>query len=330
MLLHTNSSASDFKECSVNQEREVKAFHLEAVRNITSSLSSLNNKEYKSVKRNGEILKNVFGRNDAAIKGEIRTNLEIVKFYIESASVKCSAAASSIHLNTPFFITQLEDTIAIDYSPDFFQISDPPHQGFIKRLFYYKFSAGQTKLTTKELDLSAKYQELVYLHSAFDDNLIAEFEIETRILDYDPVAGMKSVQKISIDFRKQTVISKFLTGSTSVIPSINDKFQVSNVEFIGDKVKFDVLGQTATGILIFPDIDYKFGLEVDQDMNFRVTGCHDAYPAYIFKANNKTVYQYAHPESGFFEVWKALYGRCDIIAFLNYKPSRQMKPTASK
>ena len=120
--------------------------------------------------------------------------------------------------------------------------------------------------------------------------------VETRILDIDPQAGVKSQHFYFIDFKNKEVTGSFSTGSTKInlgvvefdVGSIRDNFVISDVKFDGDLVTFNMSGTTASGSLVTPDIDYRLSFSVTRSGKVSVGGCHDAYPAYLIQHNEKT------------------------------------------
>jgi hypothetical protein len=136
--------------------------------------------------------------------------------------------------------------------------------------------------------------------------------IETAILSPDPQAGMKSRQTLLIDFAERRIGNDFQTGTTNVLGSprgsVRDNFRVTDVRFVGDRVVLTAVGETASGVRVMPNINYSFELTVQRTGAVRVTGCHDAYPAYSITANGETVYSFRH------RPWNliALFGACDV------------------
>lgn len=145
--------------------------------------------------------------------------------------------------------------------------------------------------------------------------------VETRILPFDTQSGMKSRQKLSINFDSKKITSNLETGITDFnIPGITDldiaklksardNFKVRDEVFSKDKVSFIATGQTASGIKLLPNIDYYFKFTVWKDGKSTIRGCHDGYPAYSIKVSDESQYSYEH-EPG--EVGK-LIGECDIV-----------------
>ena len=139
--------------------------------------------------------------------------------------------------------------------------------------------------------------------------------VETRILDFDPQAGVKSQHFYFIDFVKQTVTDSSVTGSTTIeigdfsfdVASIRDNFGVSDVAFAGDVVTFVMAGSTASGTMVTPDIDYRLNFRVTRDGDVSVGGCHDAYPAYLVQHDGKDIYRFEHKSLDLL----SLFGTCD-------------------
>lgn len=136
-------------------------------------------------------------------------------------------------------------------------------------------------------------------------------EVTSRILDFDPQAGMKSTQTILIDFDNKKVSQVFKTGVTHVgfdIGSVRDKFVVDNIDFSNGRVGFTAQGQTASGVMFMPNINYKFFIAVSPKGTGAIDGCHDGYPAYEVTAEGKKVYEFAHKSLDLIN----LFGDCDI------------------
>ena len=90
-----------------------------------------------------------------------------------------------------------------------------------------------------------------------------QLNIETKILKPDPNAGVKSLQKIHIDFQNKKVIqASVFTGVSDIgvaeLNSIRDDFKVEVKEINSDVVRFRASGKTASGVIVLPDIDYSF------------------------------------------------------------------------
>ncbi|WP_424989749.1 DUF3238 domain-containing protein [Fluviibacterium sp. S390] len=139
--------------------------------------------------------------------------------------------------------------------------------------------------------------------------------IETRILDFDPQAGVKSQHFYYVDFANQTVTASFVTGTTRIslgiidfeVSSIRDNFRVSSVSFNSGIASFILEGTTASGIAVMPDIDYRFEITVSKSSTISVRGCHDAYPAYLIQHQGSTVYSFRHESLDLIK----LFGTCD-------------------
>lgn len=140
--------------------------------------------------------------------------------------------------------------------------------------------------------------------------------IETRILDFDPQSGVKSQHFYYIDFDNKTVEGNFSTGSTSIdlgviqfdVDSVRDNFTLSDIDFRSNEVSFVIRGTTASGILVMPDIDYRFEITAKKDGSVSVSGCHDAYPAYLVQHNGENIYQFTHKSLDLIK----LAGTCDV------------------
>ncbi|WP_282610885.1 DUF3238 domain-containing protein [Pelagibius sp. Alg239-R121] len=154
---------------------------------------------------------------------------------------------------------------------------------------------------------------LLMFHSAHveaDDTV--QVVIETRILEGDPQAGMKSRHVIQVDFSSKQVQHIFETGTTDFfgieLQSARDNFVVSGVNFSDDTASFKVIGETASGTRVLPNIDYSFSMTVNRDGSATVSGCHDGYPAYSIVVEGKSVYAFKHKPIQLL----SLFGSCDV------------------
>lgn len=136
--------------------------------------------------------------------------------------------------------------------------------------------------------------------------------IVTEIRAPDPQAGMKSTHRVKMDFDQLTVTDEYLTGTTHFfgvsLPSIRNNFRVSGVEFAGNKVKFHVAGETASGIGVVPNINYRFHIEVSRQGTTHIKGCHDGYPAYEIRYRHVMLYWFKHKPIAVLN----LFGTCDV------------------
>jgi hypothetical protein len=143
------------------------------------------------------------------------------------------------------------------------------------------------------------------------DNTV-QVVIETRILDLDPQAGLKSRHVIQINFAKKQIRDVFETGTTSFfgieLSSVRDKFSTSEINFTDKSVRFRASGETATGVRVVPNIDYNFVFTVKSDGTAKVSGCHDGYPAYSVTVEAKTLYEFKHKSVDLMK----LFGSCDV------------------
>ncbi len=139
--------------------------------------------------------------------------------------------------------------------------------------------------------------------------------VETRILDFDPQAGMKSQHFYFVDFSKQEVTSFFETGTTKIdlgviefdVSSIRDNFRVSSVSFNDSVASFTLEGTTASGVAVMPDIDYRLDYTITESGKVSIQGCHDAYPAYLVQHQGQNVYSHSHESMDLIK----LFGTCD-------------------
>ena len=138
-------------------------------------------------------------------------------------------------------------------------------------------------------------------------------EIETRILDFDPQAGMKSTQTISVDFDSQTVTSKFITGTTDffgiILESVRNNFTVNTLSINSTEARLKIVGETASGVGIIPNINYAFEVKIYQSGRSEIKGCHDGYPGYVVRVNGEDRYNFEHKPMSLIN----LFGECDIV-----------------
>ncbi len=138
--------------------------------------------------------------------------------------------------------------------------------------------------------------------------------IVTQILPPDPQAGMKSTHTIRIDFDNRSVSEAFTTGTTDFfgvsLASVRDRFRVSGVTFpSANEVHFEVSGETASGVRVLPNINYRFDVQARRDGRAQVTGCHDGYPAYTVTYRGSQAYHFPHQPINLLN----LFGKCDVV-----------------
>jgi hypothetical protein len=148
--------------------------------------------------------------------------------------------------------------------------------------------------------------------AADDPPSVREVVITTAILDPDPQAGMKSTQRIFVDFEHHMVRSEYETGTTEffgvVLSSVRDHFRIENVSFAGDEVRFRAVGETASGVRVLPNINYRFDIRMNRDATEGdVTGCHDGYPSYEVRFGHTLIYWFKHKPIRLLN----LFGECD-------------------
>ena len=141
---------------------------------------------------------------------------------------------------------------------------------------------------------------------------VREVVITTAILDPDPQAGMKSTQRIFVDFERRVVTDAYETGTTEffgvVLASVRNRFRIENVSFSGDEVRFRAVGETASGVRVLPNINYRFDIRMNRDATEGdVTGCHDGYPSYEVRFGRIMIYWFKHRPIRLLN----LFGDCD-------------------
>lgn len=138
--------------------------------------------------------------------------------------------------------------------------------------------------------------------------LVIKTEIREKTAAFQ--VGVKSIQTIAIDFDAQTISSVVTTGTTDIgvadLKSVRDSFSVANASFAGQTVSFNATGETASGVLVMPNINYALRLDIDLNARTaRVSGCHDGYPSYEVSVSGSQVYSFEQ------EYLLALFGSCD-------------------
>ena len=135
--------------------------------------------------------------------------------------------------------------------------------------------------------------------------------IETRIVG-DPQAGMKSRQTVTVDFDNRTATSIFETGVTNIgvgnVASIRDRFTVETASIDGQRAELLIRGRTASGVVVMPNIDYAFTVEIRRNGSGRLSGCHDGYPGYEVRQSGRVIYSFIHEPTRI----DRLFGDCDI------------------
>lgn len=144
-------------------------------------------------------------------------------------------------------------------------------------------------------------------------DLIVIFETAIRDVPLALQVGVKSRQRLTIDFEARRISQSFETGVTDLlgfsIQSVRDQFKLEAVTFTENRVSFRVVGQTASGMRFLPDIDYGFTLTINRQSRLvTVAGCHNAYPSYTISVGGRSVYD--RLQTGV-ALW-GLAGNCDI------------------
>lgn len=144
--------------------------------------------------------------------------------------------------------------------------------------------------------------------------------IETEILPFDPVSGVKSRQTVIVDVPGKKASQEWTTGTTYGIPSARDKFELDTTHFTGTGGSFHVTGETASGVRVMPNINYDFTVEVSTNGSARlIYGCHDGYPAYKITVDGRELYKFEHESVRL----DRLYGECSVqVGARSLPPSR--------
>ena len=144
------------------------------------------------------------------------------------------------------------------------------------------------------------------------NKLIIEIETAIRKTSWATVQpGKKSLQTITVDFDNREISSKYTTGITKFmgmeLDSVRDNFKLTKGRFNSDgDASFSVIGETATGVRVLPNINYQFDFFKVSASTVSFCGNHDGYPSYNISVNGKSAYDFIQ---GF--VWQ-LAGKSDI------------------
>ena len=152
---------------------------------------------------------------------------------------------------------------------------------------------------------------------------IVYIEIETAIRHQSWATmqvGVKSEQRIIVDFRSKKVMQTFETGTTTIlfwsVDSIRDKFQIIRPTFPSPgTVNFFAKGQTASAVHLMPNINYNFNILLSLSPQLvTVTGNHDGYPSYNVSVERRSVYDYVQGHLG------QLFGDSDVTVLRRSVP----------
>ncbi|SFN44981.1 hypothetical protein SAMN05216386_1016 [Nitrosospira briensis] len=181
-------------------------------------------------------------------------------------------------------------------------------QGLVKKQGLYNFGRNHLGRVTKVIAVVVAFTTCA---AAYSEPL--RVEIVTRILPSDPQEGMKSTQVLLVDFEKKQITQSFSTGVTGLGPiqlgSVRDKFVIENPDFSSPgRAGFTARGQTASGVLFMPNINYMFQFVVTPTGKGALSGCHDGYPAYQVMVGTNKVYDFKHRSIALLK----LFGQCDI------------------
>jgi hypothetical protein len=132
--------------------------------------------------------------------------------------------------------------------------------------------------------------------------------------------GEKSRQKITIDYGNSTMTSSYTTGTTHVVgidlSSIRNDFKISGQSFSGNIAAVTAKGETASGVVIMPNINYGFTIRINKAQSKAwVSGCHNEFPSYTVLVNGKIVYDRVQTGTALI----GLIGECDILVNVDGK-----------
>lgn len=147
--------------------------------------------------------------------------------------------------------------------------------------------------------------------------------IETYIESHSPFSGTKSIHQFHLDVNTGEIFgNNYATGSThffgfEVEASGRTSIPVPAVVHRPNG-SFDVMvsGETATGLEVFPSIDYEFKINLNSETGqFSLSGKHDAYPSYRIKLGKEkeVVYDFHHQKLNPAEAWLELFGDKDDV-----------------
>lgn len=120
-------------------------------------------------------------------------------------------------------------------------------------------------------------------------------EIVTEIREHliGNLEGVKSNQFVSVNLGTGTATSRYETGDTLGIESINDSFELTQPRKSGNAWALKATGQTETGAALgaMASIDYIFEIKISTSARkVWVSGSHNEYPSYRIKVNGSSVY----------------------------------------
>ena len=74
---------------------------------------------------------------------------------------------------------------------------------------------------------------------------------------------------------------------------VRNNFHSELYDVDGDKFGLSFLGQTASGVRIMPDIDYRFTIVLDaRKRRIHIQGTHDGFPSYSILVDGKSIYDF--------------------------------------
>lgn len=145
-----------------------------------------------------------------------------------------------------------------------------------------------------------------------------KIEVVTAIRDSGGAieVGEKSRQAMLLDCGTPALhefpmaLGKTKIGPITLQP-VRSNFRASLYDSANDIFRLLLSGQTASGVLVMPDIDYQLQISVDpRKRRVHITGSHDGFPSYSVLIDGKTVYDYE--QNIFIEAPVELMGKSDV------------------
>jgi hypothetical protein len=141
--------------------------------------------------------------------------------------------------------------------------------------------------------------------------------------DFDPrvpfIPSQERASRVIEGFRRAQgpITQKYVTGKTNIGPvslgSLRDDFRLISPR-VQPRVSasFSVIGQTASGVAIMPNINYQLDFVISLSPKLvKIKGSHDGYPSYNVSVNGRTVYDYVQGHLG------ELFGKSDVAVLRN-------------
>ncbi|MDR7099361.1 hypothetical protein J2X04_001708 [Lysobacter niabensis] len=127
--------------------------------------------------------------------------------------------------------------------------------------------------------------------------------------------GEKSRHVMTLNPASGLVTERVLLGTTDLLiykmEAIRSKFTATSSYENDDRYRIRARGSTASGVGVFPSIDYDLAFGIDLvGRTIEITGTHDGFPSYSVLVNGKTVYDFV--QGHMLKSWPLLYGTSDV------------------